>query len=225
MERWEWLIDERIGIWQDPALGCFSEDSIALAHFLRMRADDTVLDIGAGNGVLCLYAQGLYGGRFTGIDTNESQIALAQRSAQRNGQPIRFLGMRAEDAPDRFGHGVFSRVIMNPPYFTQGDAGRRAEARHADANLLSDWCRAAFLVLNNGGTLTLCYPADRLAALFRALDQNRLASKRMELLLTGQRARLVLAEAKKLGADGLAVTVRQTKRTPPPQAERIGVQV
>lgn len=221
MERWEWLQDERVGIFQDPALGCFTEDSIALAHFLRMRSSDTVLDLGTGNGVLCLYAQTLYGGTFTGVDTNAAQIALAQRSAERNGQPIRFHCMRAEDAPEAFGHGTFERVVMNPPYFTQGDAGRRAEARHADEHLLSDWCRAAFLALNNGGTLTLCYPAERLAALFRALDANRLAPKRMELLLSGRRARLVLLEAKKLAADGLAVTVRLNGQTPPP-TDRMG---
>lgn len=224
MERWEWLEPDRIGILQDPDLGCFSEDSIALVHFFRMHPHDTVLDLGTGNGVLCLYAQARYGGTFTGVDTNAAQLALAQRSAERNGQPIRFLCMRAEDAPDALGHGTFDRVIMNPPYFTQGDAGRRAEARHADENLLSDWCRAAFLALNNGGTLTLCYPAERLAALFRALDANRLAPKRMELLLSGQRARLVLVEAKKLAADGLSLTVRPDRRTPSP-ADRIGTLV
>ncbi len=221
MERFEWLIDGRVGILQDPALGCFNEDSIALVHFLRMHPTDRVLDLGTGNGVLCLYAQGLYGGSFTGVDTNAAQIALAQKSAQRNGQPIAFSVLRAEDAPQTFGHGAFDRVVMNPPYFTSGDAGRRAEARHADERLLTDWCRAAFLVLNNGGTLTLCYPADRLAALFRALDENRLAPKRMELLLSGQRARLVLLEAKKLGGEGLTVTVRPQKRRPP-ASDRMG---
>lgn len=225
MERFEWLINEQTGIYQDPSLGCFTEDSIALVHFSRMRKTDTVLDLGTGNGVLCLYAQALYGGSFTGVDTNESQIALAARSAVRNGQDIRFLHMRAEDAPHMLGHGSFSRVIMNPPYFTQGDAGKRAEARHADENLLNDWCRAAFLVLDNGGTLTLCYPAERLAALFRALDTNRLAPKRMELLLTGQRARLVLLEAKKLGADGLIVTVCPDKRVDKPDCSRAGMRV
>ena len=225
MERWEWLIEDRAGIFQDPSLGCFTEDSIALVHFLRMHPGDSVLDLGAGNGVLSLYAQALYGGMFTGVDTDAAQIALAQRSAERNGQPIRFLCMRAEDAPDTLGHGMFERVIMNPPYFTQGDAGKREMARHADERQLFDWCRAAFLLLNNGGTLTLCYPVERLAALFRALDENRLAPKRTELLLSGQRARLALVEAKKLGADGLTVTVRQTKRTPPPASDRMGTLV
>lgn len=225
MERWEWLIDGRIGIFQDPALGCFTEDSIRLVHFLRMRSDDRVLDLGTGNGVLSIYAQGLYGGSFSGVDTNERQIALAQRSAERNGQAIDFRATPAENAPDMFGHGTFSRVIMNPPYFTQGDAGKRAEARHADGTLLDRWCRAAFLVLNNGGTLTLCYPADRLVALFRTLDENRLAPKRMELLLTHRRARLVLIEAKKLAADGLTVTVRPDRNEPDLQSDRNGVRV
>lgn len=207
MERWEWLIGEETGIYQDPALGCFTEDSIALAHFAKIGKNDAVLDLGTGNGVLCLYAQALYGGCFTGIDVDEAQLALACRSAERNGQAIRFLSMRAEDAPDALGHGTFSRVVMNPPYFVSGDAGTHALARHAQKPLLSDWCGAAFLLLKNGGTLTLCYPAEQLAALFRALDENRLAPKRMQLICTERQARLALVEAKKLGADGVRITV------------------
>lgn len=225
MERWEWLIEGKTGIFQDPALGCFTEDPIALAHFARIGPSDTVLDLGTGNGVLCLYGEALYGGAYTGIDVNEAQLALARSSAARNGQTIRFLPMRVEDAPDVLGHGAFSRVLMNPPYFTAGDEGKHGTARHAGGELLSDWCCAAFLLLRNGGTLSLCYPADRLAPLFRALDANRLSPKRMQLLLSGSRARLALVEAKKLGGDGLSVTVvpdRKPKRQPddpPPRPE------
>ena len=187
MERWEWLIEGETGIFQDPALGCFTEDPIALVHFAKIGRTDTVLDLGTGNGVMCLYAMARYGGTYTGIDVDEAQIALARRSAKRNGQAIRFLALRAEDAPDALGHGAFSRILMNP-------------------TLLSDWLHAAFLLLKNGGTVTLCYPAEQLAALFRALDDNRLAPKRMQLTFCGQRARLALVEAKKLGKDGLAIT-------------------
>lgn len=208
MERWEWLIEGRTGMFQDPALGCFTEDAIALAHFARIGTRDAVLDLGTGNGVLCLYGNALYGGTFTGIDVDGAQLALARRSAERNGQAIRFLELCAGDAPDALGHGSFTRVLMNPPYFTTGDAGRHATARHAEKTLLSDWCGAAFLLLKNGGTLTLCYPAEQLAALFRTLDAHRFAPKRMQLILSGQRARLALVEAKKDGADGVTIAVR-----------------
>ena len=219
MERFEWLIEPHTGIFQDPALGCFTEDSIALAHFFSAKKTDTVLDFGTGNGVLCLYAEALYGGAYTGIDVNEKQIALARRSAERNGQTIRFEAMRVEDAPETLGHGSFTRILMNPPYFTSGDAGRFSEARHADETQLLRWFRAAFLLLKNGGRLTLCYPAERLAALFRALDQTRFAPKRVQLIMQGSQARLALVEAKKDGADGLTFSVTQGEhRTadPPP---------
>lgn len=213
MERWEWLIEGKTGIFQDPALGCFTEDPIKLVHFAKIGEKDTVLDLGTGNGVMCLYAETRYGGTYTGIDADEAQIVLARRSAERNGQPIRFLALRAEDAPDAFGHGSFTRILMNPPYFTAGEPGPRAAARHADEGLLFRWCRAAFLLLKNGGTLSLCYPADQLAVLFRTLTETRFAPKRMELIMRGRRARLALVEAKKLGGDGVTITV-SLDRTP-----------
>ena len=213
MERWEWLIEPKTGIYQDPDLGCFTEDPVKLVHFAKIRETDVVLDLGTGNGVICLYAEARYGGTYTGVDINEGQITLAKRSAERNGQAIRFLTLSAADAPDALGHGTFTCVLMNPPYYTAGDCGAYATARHADESLLSEWCRAAFLLLKNGGTLSLCYPAERLSALFRALDENRFAPKRMQLLLSGQRARLALVEAKKLGKDGVAITV-ETDRAP-----------
>ena len=226
MERFEWLIEPRIGIFQDPALGCFTEDSIALAHFFRAGPKDTVLDLGTGNGVLCLYAEALYGGVYTGVDLDGEQLALAKRSAARNGQTIDFRRLDVSDAPDAFRHGTFSRALMNPPYFTSGDPGRHPTARHADESLLHDWCKAAFLLLKNGGTLTFCYPADRMAAAFRALDENRFAPKRMQLIMSGARARLALIEAKKLGADGLAVTIVPARpKQPQHLTDRKGLQV
>lgn len=223
MERWEWLIGPETGIFQDPELGCFTEDSIALVHFARIGKADAVLDLGTGNGILCLYAEARYGGAYTGVDVDERQLALARASAERNGQAIRFCAIRAEDAPDAFGHGTFTRVLMNPPYFTAGDPGKRGIARHADGSLLTGWCKAAFLSLKNGGTLTFCYPAEQLAAAFRALDETRFAPKRVKLLMSGQRARLALIEAKKLGADGVAVTVVPERRQKNPKEIPNGV--
>lgn len=204
---WERLT-ESVGVYQaDPYR--FNEDSVRLAHFLRVRPHDRALDLGTGNGVLAVYGEALYGGAWTGIDCDPDAIALARASTERNGRRIDFRVLSAADAPKTLGHGAFDRIVTNPPYFTSGDEGSRAVQRHAPASLLSDWCAAAFLLLNNGGTLTLCYPADKLAVLFRALDQNRFAPKRMTLVQSGGTARLALVEAKKLGGDGMTVTVTQ----------------
>ncbi|MDO4852634.1 MAG: methyltransferase [Clostridia bacterium] len=204
MKYWETLTDA-VGLYRTEPYP-IHEDALRLAEFSKNKPQDRVIDCGTGNGVLAVYAEALYGGQFTGIDIDRAALALAEESAARNGQAISFQLLSVTDAPAQFGHGSFDRALMNPPYFTSGDKGARALSRHADEGLLSDWCHAAFLLLNNGGTLTLCYPASQLAVLFRALEQNRLAPKRMELLYSGDAARLALVEAKKLGGDGMKIT-------------------
>lgn len=201
----EWLIGSETAVYQD-AVHRFTEDSLALVRFLRLHSGDRMLDLGTGNGILAIYGQALYGGRWTGIDLDETALELARRAAAENGQSMEFHRMDVAQAPNLLGHGSFDGIVCNPPYFTTGTQGARALMRHGTDALLSDWCRAAFLLLNNGGRMTLCYPADRLAVLFRALDQARLAPKRMLLLHTEDRARLALVEAKKLGGDGMEIT-------------------
>ena len=65
--------------------------------------------------------------------------------------------------------------------------------------------------MNNGGTATICYPAESLARIFRALDNNRFAIKRMELLCRQNTARLALIEAKKLGGDGMKIMIENVR--------------
>lgn len=204
MPEWE-LLTETTGIYRSDSCPVH-EDSLRLAEFFRCKASDRVLDIGTGNGILCIYASALHGGTYTGIDTDADAVFLAESSAVRNGQTICFRTLSAEDAPSVFGHGSFDRILMNPPYFTAGDTGRNAPARHAGVDLLGQWLSASFLLLKNGGTVCLCYPADKLAELFALLERNRLAPKRMQLLFSKEKARLALVEAKKLAKHGLVIT-------------------
>ena len=207
MKQWE-LLTGRCGIYCSP-LYPVHEDSLRLAEFFHCKPSDRVLDLGTGNGILAIYANALHGGQYTGIDLDESALLLAEESAKKNGQAILFQTCSVEDAPSVFGHGTFDQILMNPPYYTTGKSGRNALARHADQSLLAEWIHASFLLLKNGGSLSLCYPANQLAALFRALDQNRFAPKVSKLLFQDEQARLVLLKAKKLGKDGLIIMYHQ----------------
>ena len=75
MERWEWLIEPKTGIYQDPDLGCFTEDSIKLVHFAGIRETDAVLDVGTGNGVL----SGAAAAATTGISLYVSTAAISRK--------------------------------------------------------------------------------------------------------------------------------------------------
>lgn len=204
MDEWEQLT-ETAGVYRSESCPVH-EDALRLAEFFRCKPSDRILDIGTGNGILCVYAYALYGGTYTGIDVDKEALALAKHSALRNGQQIAFFKLDAADAPAFFGHGCFDRILMNPPYFTSGDSGRNAAARHADGSLLDQWLAGSFLLLKNGGTLCMSYPADKLAKLFSLLQNHRFMPKRMKLLFSKKQARLVLVEAKKDGKYGLVIT-------------------
>ncbi len=206
--RWEGLQIGAYGIYQDEALGRFTEDPVRLVHFLHAKKSERAVDLGTGNGIVPLYANALYGCPFAGVDIDGAQLSLARLSAQRNGQDIPFFELDVREAPKALGCGRFDLVTMNPPYYSQSSAGeapQRARQRHGDR--LKDFLAAAFLLLDNGGRLCLCYRADGLADLFALLRQNRLEPKRMELVAHGGRAKIVLVEAKKLAKPGLNVFV------------------
>ena len=206
--RWESLQFEHYGIYQDEALGRFTEDPVRLVHFLHGKTNERAVDLGTGNGVIPLYANALYGCSFIGIDRDEAQLQLARLSAERNGQDISFFEMDVSEAPKALGHGRYDLVTMNPPYFSLATAGedpQRARQRHGDR--LDDFLAAAFLLLNNSGRLCLCYRAEGLVDLFTLLRKNRLEPKRMELIAHGGRAKVALVEAKKLAKPGMDVFV------------------
>lgn len=203
MNHWE-VLSESAGVYRNSRYPVH-EDALRLCEFFRCRKTDRVLDCGTGNGILAIYARSLHGGIYTGIDIDPDAVSMAVESASRNGQDISFLCLPVESAPERLGHGAFDCVLMNPPYFTSGDCGVNALARHAEKDLLDQWLAASFLLLKNGGTLTLCYPACQLPQLFRSLDRARFAPKRLRFEYQGDKARLALIEAKKLGGDGIVI--------------------
>ncbi len=206
--RWESLLYKDFGIYQDEALGRFTEDPVRLVHFLHAKQNERMVDVGTGNGIIPIYTNALYGCPCAGLDVDGKQLQLARLSAQKNGQDIPFFELDVSDAPKALGCGRYDLVTMNPPYFAQASAGedpQRARQRHGDR--LGDFLAAAFQLLNNGGRLCLCYRADSLADLVVLLRQNRLEPKRMELVSRGGRAKLVLMEAKKLAKPGMDIFV------------------
>lgn len=206
--RWESLQFEQYGIYQDEALGRFTEDPVRLVHFLHAKKSERAVDLGTGNGIIPIYANALCGCPFAGLDTDGAQLALARLSAERNGQHIPFYEMDVSDGAKALGYGAFDLVTMNPPYFSQASAGeeaQRARQRHGDR--LSDFLAAAFALLNNGGRLCLCYRAEGMADLFALLRANRLEPKRLEAVQHGGRVKVILVEAKKLAKPGMDVFV------------------
>lgn len=210
MERLDDLQHNGLMLYQDTDYERFNADALWLCAFLRANKADRVVELGSGSGVICVLGADNTGASFTGVERQACLVELAQKSAAYNKQDIRFVCADAAEAPSILGHGAFSVVVMNPPYFTSGEWSKREErslARHDAGDTLQVFLESAFALLKNGGKLFLIYPANALPELMHALEYARFAPKRMKLVYTkaGKPALRVLIEAKKDGKPGLVI--------------------
>ncbi len=197
----------------------FSIDPVLLAHFVRLGKDETLLDLGAGCGVLGLILLYRAASKIRSLTAFELQAGLAELSRD-NMRLNRFqekMKVVEGDLRNIFNFleaEAYSTVVCNPPFYKAG-AGRSSTnsealvARHQVACSLEEILSAAAAVLQNRGKLFMVYPAEGLGVLLKHLAQHRLAIKRLQMVYSYStpvsNARLVLLEAMKNGGDGLKV--------------------
>jgi tRNA1Val (adenine37-N6)-methyltransferase len=192
----------------------FSVDAVLLAHFCHPAAQDRVLDIGCGCGVISLIlCHRLPQLHLTGLELQPALARLAQSNAKANGWQERLLvqqgdlrQIRAVVQPESF-----DLVVSNPPYYRHGSGRINQEdecalARHeltADPDAV---LTAAAFAVKNRGTVCCIYPAERLATVQAIMMGKRLVPKRLQPVYSypeDAQARLVLIEAVKNGKEGL----------------------
>lgn len=192
----------------------FGTDAVLLADFCRARPGDTVVDMGTGSGVLPLLICGRADRtRIVGVERETLMADMAQRSVALNGleDRIRVVCCDIREAPAQLGMERFRLAVTNPPY-TQRSRGLvspstlKAEARSADCPL-EEWIHACARVLQFGGRLCMVYPASRLGEVIAAMQQFRLAPKRLRLVAKRPEhpPKLMLLEGKKGGGQGMIV--------------------
>ncbi len=197
----------------------FSIDPVLLAHFVRLKKDELLLDLGAGCGVLgfiLLYRAYKSIKKLTAFELQEGLVNLAKENMLTNSYQDTMEVVRGDlrCSEQYFRAGSFSSVVCNPPFFSPG-SGRKSVnkealiARHQVTCNLREIIRAAHYVLKNRGRFFLVYPAELLSALITGLSRTGFAIKRIQLVYSypwkDSTARLILLEALKNGRDGMRV--------------------
>ncbi|MBU0944517.1 MAG: methyltransferase [Proteobacteria bacterium] len=194
----------------------FSLDAVLLAHFVCPGKDETILDLGAGCGVVGLILLHRAAERIRSLLSFELQPELAQLA--RENIRLNQFEKKMEVVEGDLCHILaycppesFSTVVCNPPFYTVG-SGRPSGndqaliARHQVACTLPEILAAAAAVVKNKGRLVMIYPAEKMGILLGLLPQQRLAVKRMQLVYSypepPTNARLLLLEVVKNGGEG-----------------------
>ena len=183
------LLGGRLKLLQPKQGYRFAMDPLVLAGFCCLEKGWSVLDLGAGNGVLSLLlAQRFPETRFTLLELQESLAGLARRNIALNGREKTMEAVRGDlRQKDLFPEKHFEALVANPPYRALG-SGRlgpcreRNLARHELECTLHDWTKAAARWLQNGGVIFAVYPVRRLTELLAGLKEAGLIPKRLRLV-------------------------------------------
>ena len=209
------IFNGRISVKQAAKGYRFSIDAVIVAHQVRPRPGDALVDLGTGCGIIPLILAFRHPQtRIQGIEIQPELADIARINVSENRMQsciqIHRMDLRALD------HHVLSSpvdiVTANPPFRKQR-SGRvnpnrqSAVARHEILATLMDYTTAANRLLRTGGKFILVYAAGRLADLMCELRAAGIEPKgcRMVHSRKGEPARLVLLESVKGARPGVDV--------------------
>ncbi|KPJ76816.1 MAG: hypothetical protein AMJ54_10260 [Deltaproteobacteria bacterium SG8_13] len=194
----------------------FSIDAVILAHHVRPRPDETIIDLGTGCGIIPLILAYRHPGiHIRGIEIQPSLAEIARINVAEN-QLQACIEIDCLDLRTLEGQILVSPadiVTSNPP-FRKRQSGRvnpnhqSAVARHEIETTLEEVAAAACRLLRTGGRFFVVYTADRTADLLCGLRVAGIEPKRCRMVHSKRRspARLVLVEAVKGARPGIELS-------------------
>ena len=186
-----------------------STDSIALAGFVSLKKNASVLDLCSGCGTLGLLLCAEHPDCVvTGVEINQDDHLMAQHNAACNHISSRLNSICTNvcNVPEILKTGSFSVCVSNPPYFTSGPQSKSVPtARRDDLLPMEKLFQSASWALRYGGEFYIVHRPERLAELIAWGKNNQLEPKVLQLLrhrADGPIA-LILIKFRKGGKPGL----------------------
>jgi tRNA1(Val) A37 N6-methylase TrmN6 len=204
-----------VRVYQSKSGYRFSLDALLLADFPGLKSCRSILELGAGSGVVSLLLALKYPkARVIGVEIQDSLYKRAVRNAEVNNLTDRvdFVEGDLRELPKKLPAGSFELCVMNPPFRKPG-TGRispgdeRATARHELRGGIEEAIKTARVMLKNRGRVCIIYHPDRLGDLITLMKSHNLEPKRLLFVHShkGDEARMALVEAVKEGSAGLKV--------------------
>ena len=188
-------------------------DTILLAHFVKPRHREKILEIGCAHGAISLILA-KRGYNVTGLDIQPHLITMARENAMYNGLSDRlsFIAGDLKDYKKLWAAQSFDRIVVNPPYDEPENSKRSPSDAIATAMqgmdcTLEDVIRASKYLLKNKGHLDLVIRTNRAGELFTLLDKYNVAPKIMKPVYPkpGSLSSVILVDAVRASSHGLKI--------------------
>ncbi|MDR8525025.1 tRNA1(Val) (adenine(37)-N6)-methyltransferase [Shewanella fidelis] len=159
-----------------------STDGVLLGAWAPLTEAKSILDIGAGSGLLSLMAAQRSQAYITAVELEPLAAADCLNNFAASPWSAR-LALVCSDiasyaqAYSQSKAALFEHIICNPPYFANGpqsDNSARAAARHTDSLSFDTLLQSIKALLAENGTVSLILPSETVAQLEAKLAPNQL---------------------------------------------------
>lgn len=175
---------------QNPEKFCFGVDAVFLSDFVRIKAGETVLDMGTGNGIIpILLAAKTRAKKITGLEIQSDIAEMARRSViyNRLEDSIEIVTGDIKEAADIFKPAFFDVITTNPPYMLAEHGLRnpddaKAIARHEILCSLDDILRESMRLLQDKGRFYMIHRPFRLTEILIKMNLYKIEPKRIQFI-------------------------------------------
>ncbi len=150
-----------------------TSDAVLLAAAVPIKQNETLLDVGAGNGIVGLCINTRKNCLITALEYQKNLIPIIQKNAQLNHVKIEVIQHNLFDSKDTLKGRLFQHIVTNPPFYDNTGKGRQNTeqklAYQAEFHL-KKWIDYCLKHLKSWGTFTMIHRPEMLGEILSALE-------------------------------------------------------
>lgn len=152
-----------------------TSDAVLLAAAVSSKNKETLLDVGAGNGVVGLCVNARKNCVITALEYQKKLVDLIQQNAQLNHVKINVVEHDLFKTKDVLKGQLFQNVVTNPPFYDDTGKGRQSKeqrlAYRAEFDL-KRWLNYCLKHLKSGGCFAMIHRPEMLGEILSVLEQK-----------------------------------------------------
>lgn len=210
-QRLEDLQCDGLKIIQDDELYTFTSDSVVLANFVKTKAKDVAVEIGAGSGVISILVQAKNKvKKIFAFEIQQKMQEICKKNIDLNNLSEK-IELVCDDIKNysKYLEKEVDVIFSNPPYFKPTNFVQNQVKKIAKEEIClscGELVEISAKMLKFGGAFYCCYPAERSCELISTLHKRNLVVKEMFFTENGKgEVKLVVLKAVKGGKFGAKV--------------------